>query len=69
VTTNSRCKAEGRLVDDDAHRRMFGTALHTDHIRPHRGDDTLRLDLLNLQLLCKPEHDAKTRTEGPGYTP
>ncbi len=66
VTNHSRCAQEGRLVDDGAHRRRHGMALHTDHIVPHRGDDRLRLDILNLQLLCKEEHDAKTKAESGG---
>jgi 5-methylcytosine-specific restriction endonuclease McrA len=63
VTSHSQCRAQGHLVDDSAHRRRYGVGLHTDHIVPHRGNEALRLDLLNLQLLCKPEHDAKTRDE------
>ena len=62
-TADSQCLREGRLMDDAQHRRMYRTALHVDHIVPHRGHDRLRLDLLNLQLLCKDDHDAKTRRE------
>lgn len=38
-----------------------------DHIRPHRGDDALRLSPTNLQTLCRRHHARKTATEGPGY--
>jgi hypothetical protein len=68
VTQDSQCQAEGRLVDDAAHRRWHGTGLHTDHIVSHRGNEQLRMDVHNLQLLCKPEHDEKTLREGgAGY--
>ena len=60
---HSRCAQEGRLLDDVQHARMHGTRLHTDHIIPHNGDDALRLDTLNLQLLCKDDHDRKTASE------
>ncbi len=59
----SDCWASGQLVDDDAHRRRFGSSLHTDHIVPHNGDRTLFRDVRNLQLLCQREHAAKTRRE------
>ena len=63
VTHDSACAAAGLLVDDSQHRRRTGKSLHTDHIVPHSGDDRLRLNPLNLQLLCKSDHDAKTRRE------
>jgi 5-methylcytosine-specific restriction protein A len=63
VTHDSQCEANHFLVDDDAHRRTYGHGLHTDHIVPHGGDDRLRLDLLNLQLLCEADHDRKTMRE------
>ncbi|MFG2683150.1 HNH endonuclease [Streptomyces sp. NPDC048392] len=34
-----------------------------DHIRPHRGDEWLAFDRVNLQAMCKPCHDAKTAQE------
>lgn len=34
-----------------------------DHIRPHRGDETLAFDRTNLQAMCKGCHDAKTAHE------
>jgi 5-methylcytosine-specific restriction endonuclease McrA len=34
-----------------------------DHIRPHRGDETLAFDRANLQAMCKPCHDSKTAHE------
>ncbi|MGY3341192.1 5-methylcytosine-specific restriction endonuclease McrA [Streptomyces filamentosus] len=34
-----------------------------DHIRPHRGDETLAFDRANLQAMCKSCHDAKTARE------
>lgn len=58
-TTDSRCQAEGRLVD----RSDGGRALELDHIIPHRGDPTLFRDKLNLQLLCRACHSAKTLRE------
>ena len=42
-------------------------AQHVDHILPFRGKkDLLRLDLNNLQSLCKPCHSKKTATEDRG---
>lgn len=38
-----------------------------DHIRPHRGDERLRLDPRNLQSLCRSHHAQKTAAEGAGY--
>lgn len=37
-----------------------------DHIRPHKGDDTLFWDETNWQALCKQCHDRKTATEDRG---
>ncbi|MCM2390183.1 AAA family ATPase [Streptomyces albipurpureus] len=34
-----------------------------DHIRPHRGDETLAFDRANCQAMCKRCHDAKTAAE------
>ncbi|VVB51687.1 Uncharacterised protein [uncultured archaeon] len=34
-----------------------------DHIRDHRGDETLFFDFKNLQGVCEPCHDNKTGTE------
>lgn len=67
----SRCLAAGQLVDDTLHRlRFHGKGLHTDHIVPHRGDPVLFRDPLNLQLLCRDEHTAKTAREaGRGPRP
>ena len=47
------CQKEGRYVK----------ATVVDHIKPHRGDQTLFWDVENLQPLCKPCHDKKTWTE------
>jgi 5-methylcytosine-specific restriction protein A len=47
------CKAEGRLVLGD----------ETDHIIPHRGDDTLFWDRSNWARRCKAHHSAKTAKE------
>jgi 5-methylcytosine-specific restriction protein A len=49
----SHCKAEGQDV----------LAEETDHIRPHRGDQTLFWDPLNWQRLCKRHHSMKTAQE------
>ena len=38
-----------------------------DHIIPHKGDNSLRLDPNNLQSLCKRHHDQKTATEDGGF--
>lgn len=38
-----------------------------DHIKPHRGDQTLFWDTANWQALCKPHHDStKQRDEKRG---
>lgn len=35
-----------------------------DHVKPHKGDEVLFFDALNLQSLCKPHHDGtKQRLE------
>lgn len=46
---------------------VFETAVDVDHIVPHRGDDTLRLDWDNLQSLCKSCHGSKTVAEDGGF--
>ena len=38
-----------------------------DHIKPHRGDQTLFWDMNNWQPLCKRCHDRKTATEDGGF--
>jgi 5-methylcytosine-specific restriction endonuclease McrA len=40
-----------------------------DHIKPHKGDNTLFLDPRNFQSLCKKCHDSKKqRAEKRGYS-
>jgi 5-methylcytosine-specific restriction protein A len=58
VTTHSACQAAGVLNASD---------LHVDHIKPHRGDRVLLMDLLNLQYLCAHCHSVKTATEDGGF--
>lgn len=48
-----RCMAEGR----------YTRATVVDHIKPHRGDQTLFWDRDNWQALCKSCHDRKTWSE------
>jgi 5-methylcytosine-specific restriction protein A len=38
-----------------------------DHIRPHRGEQSLFFDRANLQGLCKPCHDRKTTRHDGGF--
>ena len=38
-------------------------ATEVDHIIPHKGDDSLRLDASNLQSLCSYHHKSKTARE------
>jgi 5-methylcytosine-specific restriction protein A len=38
-------------------------ATEVDHIIPHKGDDSLRLDASNLQSLCHYHHSQKTGRE------
>lgn len=38
-----------------------------DHIRPHRGDESLFWDLVNLQSLCASCHSSKTVREDGGF--
>lgn len=48
------CSAEARTM----------AASVVDHIKPHRGDQTLFWDRTNWQPLCKPHHDSdKARQE------
>lgn len=51
------CMQQGRIVP----------AKEVDHIRPHRGDNALRMDWDNLQALCKPCHSRKTASENGGF--
>ncbi|MGL4873279.1 MAG: HNH endonuclease [Clostridium sp.] len=48
-----RCLKENKLVQAEV----------VDHIKPHRGDETLFWDKSNWQPLCKSCHDKKTMTE------
>lgn len=48
-------------------KNVYEQAVDVDHIQPHRGDDTLRLDWSNLQSLCKSCHGRKTATEDGGF--
>ena len=48
-----KCMEEGRYVK----------ATVVDHIKPHRGDESLFWDRSNWQSLCKKCHDKKTWTE------
>ena len=38
-----------------------------DHIKPHKGDNSLFWDKNNWQPLCKPCHDRKTAMEDGGF--
>jgi len=52
-----RCRMCGLVTGDTSQ-------LVADHVRPHRGDETLFWDAGNLQCLCKHCHDsAKQKTE------
>ena len=39
----------------------------TDHVTPHKGDETLFWDEDNHQSLCETCHDVKTVTEDGGF--
>jgi len=45
---------------------IFTPAMVVDHIKPHKGDETLMWDRTNWQSLCKLCHDLKTITEDGG---
>lgn len=47
------CQGQGELIQ----------ATVVDHIKPHRGNQTLFWDQTNWQSLCKKCHDKKTRTQ------
>mgnify|MGYP005822194243 CR=1 len=47
------CLKTGRIVYSEI----------ADHVIPHKGRDGLFWAMLNIQGLCKPCHDAKTRDE------
>lgn len=51
------CERRGRVVP----------ATEVDHIKAHRGNDTLFWDELNWQALCKPCHSEKTVKEDGGF--
>lgn len=38
-------------------------AIDVDHVQPHRGDNTLRLNPLNLEGKCKRCHGVKSNLE------
>jgi 5-methylcytosine-specific restriction endonuclease McrA len=59
TTRDSQCANDGRVVGDGA----GGQRLHTDHITRHRGTPAAMWDPLNLQLLCRADHSAKTMRE------
>lgn len=43
------------------------TATQVDHIRPHKGNHTLRLDPDNLRSLCASCHSRKTARHDGGF--
>lgn len=47
---------------------MYVKATVVDHIKPHRGNETLFWDQSNWQSLCKPCHDKKTWNEDKNPT-
>jgi 5-methylcytosine-specific restriction protein A len=47
--------------------RRYTAATEVDHIIPHRGDEGLRYDRLNLQSLCKRCHARKTVLYDGGF--
>lgn len=53
----SQCAAEGRVV----------AGVEVDHTIPHRGDERLLHDLMNLELMCKECHARKTTTRDGGF--
>ena len=54
---HSRCTREGIVTAGQA----------VDHIRPHKGSDTLFWDRSNWQTLCQTCHAVKTATEDGGF--
>ena len=51
------CKAKGKLIRAEC----------TDHITPHKGNETLFWDRNNWQPLCHECHSAKTAREDGGF--
>lgn len=50
-------------------KRIIGFKFHSDHIKPHNGDEELFYDLDNIQTLCKHCHNShKQMEEIHGYT-
>lgn len=47
----AHCEKQGRMT----------TATQVDHIIPHNGDEALLHDVTNLQSLCVPCHNRKTK--------
>lgn len=52
------CDAQGAVV----------AATVVDHIKPHKGDEDLFFDPLNLQSLCKQHHDGTKQREDRNQT-
>ena len=51
------CKTKGR----------YHSATVVDHIKPHKGNNTLFWDTSNHQAMCKTCHDRKTAREDGGF--
>jgi 5-methylcytosine-specific restriction protein A len=51
------CRLNGQLVE----------AKHVDHVKAHRGNETLRLDRTNLRSLCASCHSRKTVKQDGGF--
>lgn len=59
--------ARGRFLrDNPVCARCMGTSAVVDHVKPHKGDETMFWDRTNWQALCKPCHDKKTAQEDGG---
>jgi 5-methylcytosine-specific restriction protein A len=48
-------------------RGMFVSSTVVDHIKPHRGDETLFWDVGNLEALCASCHSRKTASRDGGF--
>jgi 5-methylcytosine-specific restriction protein A len=48
-------------------KKLIVSASVVDHIKPHKGDDTLMWDEDNWQPLCKKCHDKKTASHDGGF--
>lgn len=67
LRASKRFLAENPLCVECKSRGVLRRATHTDHIVPHKGNETLFWSEANWQPLCRRCHSRKTATEDGGF--